>query len=506
MGVYMKIQSPAQALAALTHKPVILNDMPVVTEQDRDMIKKATTMVFSGADTFSNVPSCQCGSTRGGHLKGHICNHCHTPVTDSFTDRLDYLVLIRSPKGVAPLILPGVLYMLMDATTEDSFCYVRWLIDLGYNPTKASHNYIVNDLTNALENLGIERGYNQFVNNFDVVMDMVSRYIYQKRAGGRKEINPSDGTTARLMDMMELLKYERQNIFSDYLPLPNRIALLMEQTSSGTYVGTCAFMLSDVIKSFQGIDTPMREMPQKKREMRTANALITLANYYFEEVRKNHGKKPGTLRRHLYGMRSDYSMRCVISSITEPHNYDEIELPWRAAVATYTIHILNKLLKRGYTIYDGLKEIYKASYEVTPLVSEIFDELLAQSPNGFLYVYFNRNPSLKRGSLQRLKVPIIKRDINDVTIGLSGLNVTSFNADFDGDQMNLYSPTDNYIANSLARLDPHLNLPNDDKVLQFSGMANLPRPALCAASSWYSDQEGSEASIDNSQFVATYLQ
>lgn len=502
MGAYCEIFSPEADIASLHFQPLILNDMPVVTEEDRAKVKKATSTVFSGTDTFSNVASCQCGKLRKGYLLGQICPECNTPVTESFSDKLDYLVLIRSPNGVAPLILPMVLYMLMKSTTEDGFCYVRWAIDPSYSTAKASHTYIVEELLR----LGLTRSYNDFVNRFDEYMDIISRFIYRKRAGGRKDINPNDGATRRLMEMMELLANIRPTIFTHMLPLPNRIALLMEQTSSGTYVGTSAPLLSDVIKSFQGIDTEMRSMTPRKKEARTATSLITLATYYFEEIRNNHGKKPGTYRRHIYGTRVDYSMRCVISSITEPHEYDQIQLPWKASVGMFSIHILNKLFKRGYTINKALKELYYASYHVTDLVSSIFDELFREAPNGFIYVYFNRNPSLKRGSCQRLKVLGIKKDIEDITIGLSVLNTSPFNADFDGDQMNLYMPQDAFVADLLNRLDPHLNLPNDDAVLAFSSLANLPRPAICSIGAWYDDKEDEDPQLDNTAFVQELLQ
>lgn len=485
MGSYIGIQSPMGAISRMTGPMLILNDMPIVTEEDRNKIDRLTTRMFQSTDVFSNTPSCLCGNLRRGDLLGQVCPNCNTKVTETFGDALDSMVFIRAPHGVEDLILPGVLQMILYQTTDSHFQYVRWVIDPKYNPSKPNHTYIIQDLIM----MGLERGYNYFVRNFDEVMDKICRYILKKRAGGKRDFNPNDVSSMELMTLMKVLKHDRHQLFSKFLPLPNRVMLTMENTSSGTYMNKCVPLIADVIRSMRGIDTPIAEKSARLKENQTAVAMIRLANYYYNIYKEDLGGKFGVFRKHIFGARVDYSMRCVISSITAPHNYDELELPWRASVAMFSIHLMNKLFKRGMLLKEVLQTIYEASYTPTKLIIDLFEELKQETRDGCFYVYFNRNPSLKRGSCERFKVRRIKTDPEDVTIGLPAPAVSPFNADYDGDAMNLYLATDNFIADAFERLDPHMNLPDDNSPLAFSGLASLPRPAICTFSNWYEDQE-----------------
>jgi len=485
MGCYIGIKSPMGAIAKMAGPMTVLNDMPIVTEEDRQMIDRMTTRMFEHTDMFSNTPSCLCGALRRGDLIGQTCHSCGTKVTETFGEPLDSMVYIRAPEGVEDLILPGVLQMLLLRTTDAHFQYVRWVIDPKYNPNRSNHSYIAQELIS----MGLQRGYNYFVKNFDDVMDKICTYIWRKRAGGKRAFNPNDISSVALAKLMQVIKYERHQLFSKFLPLPNRVMLTMETTSSGTYMNKCVPLITDVIRSMRGIDTPISEKSPRVKENQTATALIRLANYYYKIYEEDLGGKFGAFRKHIFGARVDYSMRCVISSITVPHQYDELELPWRASVAMFSIHLMNKLFKRGMIMREVFETIYAASYMPTQLIKDLFQELINESRDGCIYVYFNRNPSLKRGSCQRFRVKCIKDDPEDVTIGLPVLDTSPFNADYDGDAMNLYLAADNFIADAFARLDPHLNLPDDNAPLSFSALANLPRPAICTFSNWYMDEE-----------------
>jgi hypothetical protein len=63
-------------------------------------------------------------------------------------------------------------------------------------------------------------------------------------------------------------------------------------------------------------------------------------------------------------------------SISKPHNYEQIELPWGMSVQLFKYHIMSKLHKRCYTTNESLAVIYQnvLNDEPNPLLVEIFDE------------------------------------------------------------------------------------------------------------------------------------
>ena len=162
------------------------------------------------------------------------------------------------------------------------------------------------------------------------------------------------------------------------------------------------------------------------------------------------GTKEGRFRRNLLGKRVNFSARTVISP--DPRlRLDEVGVPYEVAkeltvpvrVTDWNINYLKSLIKNGeeypganYVIIDGIRrkitEETKASLIEELKVGDVVERHLQDGD----VVLFNRQPSLHRMSLMGHKVKVLPYK----TFRLNPATVTPYNADFDGDEMNLHVP------------------------------------------------------------------
>ena len=161
--------------------------------------------------------------------------------------------------------------------------------------------------------------------------------------------------------------------------------------------------------------------------------------------------KEGRVRGNLMGKRVDYSARSVISP--DPNlEIDELGVPIKIAknltfaeiVTQYNKEYLSKLIKNGPDIYPGAKS-YKRNNdkEVISLKHidrdtieiELGDIINRHLINGDI-VLFNRQPSLHKMSMMAHRVRVMPYN----TFRLNPNVTTPYNADFDGDEMNMHVP------------------------------------------------------------------
>lgn len=164
-------------------------------------------------------------------------------------------------------------------------------------------------------------------------------------------------------------------------------------------------------------------------------------------------KKEGRIRGNLNGKRVDQSARSVITP--DPYiSIDELGVPVRIAinitfpetVNKYNIDELRKLIKNGPDTWPGAKYVKKLNDSVTvnlkyadgdKIVNELkYGDIVHRHLTDGDYILFNRQPSLHKMSMMCHKVIIMPYQ----TFRLNVLDTPPYNADFDGDEMNLHCP------------------------------------------------------------------
>ncbi len=162
--------------------------------------------------------------------------------------------------------------------------------------------------------------------------------------------------------------------------------------------------------------------------------------------------KEGRIRHNLAGKRTDFSARTVISP--DPMlDLNEVGVPLRMAMSlTVPVRItewnkeyLKKYVENGAKKYPGANYIIKPDGRRKTITDETKDEIVQELDSGYIVerhlidsdiALFNRQPSLHRMSMMCHRVKVLP----GLTFRLNPSVCFPYNADFDGDEMNLHIP------------------------------------------------------------------
>ena len=420
MGVHLTLVNFDKEFATLKSPPMIINDHPAFTDNDVENIHKAIYTRHT-PDMLSNVPQCSCGLLHGEFRLNLTCPSCYTKVQHATTEKLQTITWIRAPHGVKGLINPIVWTMLSQRFTHQGVNVIQYLVDTQYNPPEIASGKAI-ELFSVLP---FQRGLNNFIDNFDEIMEFLFELRYFKQRGKNRP----------QVDMLRvMLKEYRDCIFSTHLPIPHRSLLVVEDTTSGNvYLDEYTPKAINAVLTLAGIDTASAKgeltTSQRLRESRAVRAVARLAEFYYYIVSKRLAKKEGIFRKHVFATRTHWAFRAVISSITEPHDLEQIYIPWGVATSVFNLHLHNKLQRMGFTPNEADQFLHKHATTYHPLMRKLFDELIAESsdPRG-IPATLNRPPSLKRGSIQAVFIARIKDPDEGQTVSMSILIVRPLNA------------------------------------------------------------------------------
>lgn len=477
--VFLELVNHEELYSQASDTVIFANDLEVDTKEAVQKLNNLLYKRYEG-DSLNVLPSCDCGSLKGGYNIGVKCNNCNTFVVSSMERPLESMIWIKAPEGVDTLINPAAWVILSNQMTTNGFNFLEWLCNPLY---KAPTNKIPPKLS-RYEQLGIPRGLNSFYQNFDVIMSESFRLRLIKEQG------------PLLNDVKTWIAENREKIFTRYLPMPSKLGFVVESATTVSYADKTITLAIDALRTIVSVENSVAPLSVFRRQIRVVKSISKLAEYYKTFTNKTLGSKPGIFRRHVFGGRLHFSARAVISSISVPHNYDEVHLPWSLALQLLRLHVISKLRKRInpwtsriFTPVEMDILLRDSALQYNALLDEIFKEIINESPHGGIPCTFGRNPTLARGSIQVLFITKIKTDISDTTISWSLLVLTAANADFDGDEMNIWLIPDHATYRKLSRLAPHLYALDMYQPRKISGYLKLPAPVVQSIGNWLDEDE-----------------
>ena len=273
-----------------------------------------------------------------------------------------------------------------------------------------------------------------------------------------------------------------EDMIIDKFPIPPvhiRPSVKMDMLVNGFAEDTLNNKIADIIKAnnalmrYKDINNMTNEELKFKRDF--ANVLqYNIAAYFdndnnlpktevkscgrsIKSISERLKSKTGRIRLNLMGKRVDFCARSVITS--DPNkNIDELGVPIKIAmnvtfpenVTVNNIEFLSKLVKNGSSVYPGANYIFykrrdsnkqfsiDLRYRKDPFKLHIGDIVERHILDGD-YVLFNRQPTLHKMSMMCHKVKIINNDKLS-TFRINVTCTTPYNADFDGDEMNMFVP------------------------------------------------------------------
>lgn len=257
------------------------------------------------------------------------------------------------------------------------------------------------------------------------------------------------------------------------LPVPPpavRPSISVDGTSQGMRSeDDLTYKLSDIIRA----NSNVRRCEQEGSPQHVVDEFVSLLQYHVatymdndiagvpkalqksgrpvKAIRARLKAKDGRLRGNLMGKRVDFSARTVITG--DPNlDLDEVGVPQSIAktltfpetVNAYNINKLQQLVRNGPTVHPGARYVMRDNGERIDLrhhkragdIQLHFGWKVERHIVDGDYIIFNRQPSLHKESMMGHRVRVMPYS----TFRLN-LSVTSpYNADFDGDEMNLHVP------------------------------------------------------------------
>uniref|UniRef100_A0AB39JCQ8 DNA-directed RNA polymerase subunit n=1 Tax=Florenciella sp. virus SA2 TaxID=3240092 RepID=A0AB39JCQ8_9VIRU len=187
-----------------------------------------------------------------------------------------------------------------------------------------------------------------------------------------------------------------------------------------------------------------------------------------KSISARHKGKTGRVRGNLMGKRVDFSARSVITPDPEL-SISELGIPLKIAknitkpikVQEFNKNYLNYLVKNGPNKYPGAKILEKKNgvnislgyVDLDNIKIEIGDIVHRHILDGDM-VLFNRQPTLHRMSMM---AHVAKIMYQGDTFRLNVADTKPYNADFDGDEMNMHMPQSDEAESELRYL---ANIPN----------------------------------------------
>lgn len=437
-GMYMEVPDLDHMFHTLERPPMMINEQDVSTQESKDRLKELLITNYT-SDTLDPTPSCRCRnpSLLGGQHLNKICPICNTAVTPVTEKEIEPSFWMKVPKGVKGFILPAFWAILKDNFSVKSFCTISWLVDKSYKPKVRDEVKI-----NHLMKLNLPRGLNNFIDNFDMIFEVL--------VNDRKLCKLKRKDEVRIEFLKRYVEENRGKLFPKYIPLPTTLTFINESNPTGTYCdGNITFAL-DAISTICTLSAPGAEVVTKQhiKENKVFKVIKQLTEYYSKIYDKSLGSKKGQLRKHVFGARGPWTARSVITSIHGPHDHRELWIPWAMAVTLFKVHLFSKLLRLDYTYNQAVKLINDHTMTYHHLLDDLMTDILYEreveyiEPNEVCVepiqdipgaiVTLGRNPTLLRGSIAGLTITKIKTNVNDFTISLSVNVLKALNADFDG--------------------------------------------------------------------------
>lgn len=162
--------------------------------------------------------------------------------------------------------------------------------------------------------------------------------------------------------------------------------------------------------------------------------------------------KEGRFRHNLAGKRVNFAARTVVSPDTEI-KFNEVGIPKIVAMdltipetaTDWNIEHLKKLIEQGPVNYPGANYIIRPDGKKKKITDETKQQLIEELTKGYVVErhlvdgdisIFNRQPSLHRMSIMCHKIKVL----TGKSFRLNPSVCEPYNADFDGDEMNLHIP------------------------------------------------------------------
>lgn len=364
-------------------------------------------------NAFRDRYSCKCGKYQGAIYEGEVCPECGEKVgfVDVNLNKFGWIQMNTNYHIINPAMY-ALLKKFIGAKTLNRI--IEWDKDLDSD----AHPIEVKDNKNKFVSLGLTGFYKHFYE--------IMEYYYKRRK--KHEIY-----------YWEILK-KADCVFASNIPVFSSV-LRPLFTSPDLYHYTKPEQAYNVIVgAVNKLNNYDGEIDESNEEA-INNLLYTIQQKVLkidELIFKMIDKKTGHIHEGIFGGRMSFSARDVIVPNPSLHA-DEIILSYLAVLELYKLEIINLIVKvNGCNYTTALRFWFDAHLKFSPFVYQIMMHLCKNSKYGMICL-INRNPTIDFGSFDCMRVVGITQSYDNMTMSIPLQILGKLNADFDGDNLNIYS-------------------------------------------------------------------
>lgn len=493
-GSVLRLKPPTELFGSLSKPPIFINDLVAESEQQKELLTQMTTTTHDSVETVSTVPTCNCGKYAAGFLEHYVCEDCLSEVTNPVLRKIEPENWFRVPSEVGGVFVPAVWNMLSKYMMHRTTNLLAWMCnplmptpDISKKPTSKMAGII-----NGYRRLGLNRGIKSVRLNFDQILEEI--------------ILPVITNSRKRDELVEFVNIYRNDLFTNIIPFPPRVALVIEKTPLANYYDpTIDAAVDAIFIANSGDDDSISKM-----ESRCTLVLQRLCEHHLAATKDTISGKPGILRRSVYGTRNNNAFRSIVTSMHWVHEYDTTFLPYHQLLNMLETVVKSKLVKKhGMTKAKADKYVTRHAKDYDDLIWAILEEIIDETPpldpdkvspcekeagntlktrvrkGRGLYCTMTRYPSLDPLSTQLRRCVGISRD----NITVSVIALIGANMDFDGDQSSGLLILDNTVAEQLDGLSPHYSIHSMAVPCEIRNVMNLPDPTILSINLFLEDEE-----------------
>lgn len=398
--------------ACAVNTPLYLNDFDFNKEEDRERIISLLRTEYEG-NSFDTVAACECKKYRSNIYldMGVVCEDCGHPVTKPLLDKIETKVWLRAPDKVSGFLNPAVCKVFFDRlnTKSPKVNLVEYWINPDLRKEKRFKDpdntayRIACRLEAFRETLGIEFGYNQFIDNIDLIINSaVERDI-------SAILDLDEQSRVHFAQFWQ--KYKHLAV-SQYLPIPNKITTIVESDQRDRYVNKEKTDLDKFFFTIADMFPAYDPRSEENHELMGKN-FTKLRDVMYKVMEAVLFKKKGMIRYHAGAGKLPMTGRSIITGESGVCRSDTIIVPWLYGITCYDKHLSNWLYReKGYSPLKVKEIIRSAANYRHPLVEEFFDWI---ETNQYAVCTAGRNPSIQYLSARAFFIKF-NRDVEDKSI------------------------------------------------------------------------------------------
>lgn len=388
-----------EAFNSNPNRVVVNNDVLVSNK----LSKEINDVIFSKSDgELGFVPHCQCGHTSGLAKEGLTCPLCNTVCSSQFVNSLTQNAWLSIPDQFPPVLHP-VFYLILRKWTcanrknkkQDSFDALKRngknksesdtsIIDCILDPRADLPDDLVPYLTRHGEDIRKCRGFSYFHEHADEIINILA-YEYPRTA--KKATTPS---------VIAFIKHYRPLMFIRHIPiLHNSLHLLKSNGDTLKYTdNTSKYILTAIVDlSLSTFKLHSAHITTYRMNTTLYKIYSLIHSYHYALIREKLGRKHALLRKHVFGSRTHFSARSVVTPHDKVLPFDELILPWKMTVNLLKLQILNLLMhRRKMLLEEALTKFLNALVQYDPVIDEVIQTIIAEFPGGRMPVAVGRNP------------------------------------------------------------------------------------------------------------------